>query len=73
MFQFSEVVPDGGHCGVIGAVGRLGYRQGLLELGLGTSEVPQVPQHAAEVATSGADGGVIGAKGGLADGYGPLE
>ena len=51
-----------------GAVGRLKYRQGLLVLGLGVVEVPQVPQHQTEVVAVAADGGVAGAVGGLIDG-----
>src|SRR5262245_16211883 len=63
--QPGEVVPNGRHCGMVGEIriGRLDYRQGPLVLGLGAGEVPQGPQHEAEVAAVDADAGVVGAKG----------
>ena len=70
--QLRKLVHDSGRCGMIGAVGRLDYRQGPLELGFGAVEALQVPQHAAEVDPYGGDAGVVGAKGGLTDGQGPL-
>src|SRR6266508_1800600 len=67
-----KVVPLGGHGGVGGAQGGLGDGQGLLVLGAGAGEVPEVLEHAAEVVAPEADVGVGGAQGGLADGQGLL-
>src|SRR4051794_33945512 len=54
--------------GVVGAERGLADLQGLLVLGSGTGQIPQVLQHEAQVVAPGADVGVVGAEPGLADG-----
>src|SRR6478735_7762435 len=58
---------------VVGAEGGLADLQGAFVLGAGAGQVPQAPQHAAEVVAPDADGGVVGAEGGLADLQGAFE
>ena len=58
---------------VVGIQCRIVDLHGLLELVAGAGQVPQVPQHAAEISPPGADGGVVGAQGRLADLHGSLQ